>query len=423
MKRTKDIMTPDTKSRNKVYYGEYSIEHWLKLLLSGNIVLPDYQRYFVWEPKDVEALVDTIKADRFIPPITIGSYKDSTGRKNCIVDGQQRLTSILLAVLGWFPDKKKFEVDLFARERDEDEGTDAYGEQEESSGVMKWTCRELLRGSRMEIEDVENKCRESGNYIAMPKLARAYLKDRYIGFCYLVPDDVCGTVDYFANVFMDINANGIPLSPQESRRSLYFLTPGLEAFMEPRFLVDCGIVNNLVKNKNGGISSIEHIDFIKYLSIMNEYYARSRCGAVNMRKIAVNFKNRSESYYKTFIMVLSGREQADPRFCPQDSWAYKCDYKSAMDALRDAMAAIDLQRQFDSIADMDVAFFGLVYWVCYCGRKIDGAKKLKFAMELKKIFEGFRTEENYLKSSSHMGKLRRRIEQSVEFYRKFLING
>ncbi len=36
---------------NRVYYGEYSLRHWINLILKNNIVLPEYQRYFVWNEK------------------------------------------------------------------------------------------------------------------------------------------------------------------------------------------------------------------------------------------------------------------------------------------------------------------------------------------------------------------------------------
>ena len=41
---------------NKVYYGEYTLKHWINLMLSGNIVLPEYQRHFVWRERDVKRL-------------------------------------------------------------------------------------------------------------------------------------------------------------------------------------------------------------------------------------------------------------------------------------------------------------------------------------------------------------------------------
>ncbi len=42
---------------NRVYYGEYSLKHWIDLILKENIILPDYQRYFVWNEQKVETLI------------------------------------------------------------------------------------------------------------------------------------------------------------------------------------------------------------------------------------------------------------------------------------------------------------------------------------------------------------------------------
>lgn len=45
---------------NRVYYGEYSLRHWIDLILKGNIKLPSYQRTFVWKEDKVEQLVKTL---------------------------------------------------------------------------------------------------------------------------------------------------------------------------------------------------------------------------------------------------------------------------------------------------------------------------------------------------------------------------
>ena len=91
---------------NKVYYGEYSLKHWINLVLKQNIILPEYQRYFVWNENKVKTLIETFKNKEFVPPVTIGAYKNNGNNINLILDGQQRITSILLAYLGLFPDKK-----------------------------------------------------------------------------------------------------------------------------------------------------------------------------------------------------------------------------------------------------------------------------------------------------------------------------
>ncbi|MFC2345992.1 hypothetical protein [Campylobacter sp.] len=42
---------------NKVYYGEYSLKHWIDLILKQDIKLPPYQRYFVWEDTQTKTLI------------------------------------------------------------------------------------------------------------------------------------------------------------------------------------------------------------------------------------------------------------------------------------------------------------------------------------------------------------------------------
>src|SRR5258707_654201 len=113
---------------NRVYYGQYSLKHWLDLILKENILLPDYQRYFVWNESKVMKLIDTFKRKQFVPPITIGAFKNGPTNENLILDGQQRLTSILLAYLGIYPDKQFFNATI-ARLANENDDEEEEGEQ------------------------------------------------------------------------------------------------------------------------------------------------------------------------------------------------------------------------------------------------------------------------------------------------------
>ena len=36
---------------NKVYYGEYTLKHWINMMLTGNIVLPEYNVILYGERK------------------------------------------------------------------------------------------------------------------------------------------------------------------------------------------------------------------------------------------------------------------------------------------------------------------------------------------------------------------------------------
>lgn len=66
---------------NRVYYGQYSLKHWLDLILKKNILLPEYQRYFVWKEEKVKTLIDAFKGKQFVPPITIGAFKQNNETK------------------------------------------------------------------------------------------------------------------------------------------------------------------------------------------------------------------------------------------------------------------------------------------------------------------------------------------------------
>lgn len=60
---------------NKVYYGEYSLDYWIELILSKNIILPDYQKNFVWDEEKREKLIESLSEKKFVPPVIIGSFK------------------------------------------------------------------------------------------------------------------------------------------------------------------------------------------------------------------------------------------------------------------------------------------------------------------------------------------------------------
>lgn len=91
-----------------IYYGEYSLYLWIEMILTREIVLAEFQRYFVWSPEKVVKLLESLNKGSFIPPVIIAnqtSEKDENLSNNLVLDGQQRLNAILLAYLQVFPVK------------------------------------------------------------------------------------------------------------------------------------------------------------------------------------------------------------------------------------------------------------------------------------------------------------------------------
>lgn len=77
--------------KTRVYYGQYSLKHWINLMLKENIVLPEYQRRFVWGEKDTKRLIKSFQEGQFVQPITIAQYKVGNTEQNLILDGHNVL--------------------------------------------------------------------------------------------------------------------------------------------------------------------------------------------------------------------------------------------------------------------------------------------------------------------------------------------
>ena len=92
----------------KVYYGEYTLRYWIELLLKKDLELPPYQRSFVWTEEQVKGFIKGIAEDGFVPPVTIGVCNFNGSNHNLILDGQQRLSSLLLAYFKAYPKKDAF---------------------------------------------------------------------------------------------------------------------------------------------------------------------------------------------------------------------------------------------------------------------------------------------------------------------------
>lgn len=70
---------------NRVYFGTYSLEHWMELLRKGNIMLPKYQRHFVWEKEMTE--VDKKKFQRGYKKVIRAMLKSLNGRQEVMTYG------------------------------------------------------------------------------------------------------------------------------------------------------------------------------------------------------------------------------------------------------------------------------------------------------------------------------------------------
>lgn len=389
---------------NRVYYGQYSLKHWLELILKKNIILPGYQRYFVWDEVRVKTLIETFKQKQFVPPITIGAFKaDEQSSTNLILDGQQRLTSILLAYLGLFPDKATYKVALG---KVADENDDDLDDEEDLDNILAWNFSQLTdRGNKK--SDILSGIKP-GNYKAIEfGVDEAFFKENYLGFSYLVPHAVDAQIQqrYYSSVFRNINVQGQALLPQESRASLYFLNEGLAEFFNPDLSKNISVKN---------LGSESKADFVRFLSLLAQY---AKDG--NGNKVARGFKPKMEAYYEEYIYSVVG-EKESLLFKDFAGTFPDSDYKPRFQKLKTAIQELEIQNQFQSIIEMDMYFFGLIYAIVFNDKTIDVSKKAELHSELDAKIAQFRGNEGHRKAPGALKYLKDRITTSIEIYNKYI---
>lgn len=417
---------------NKVYYGEYSLEYWIELIMKGNIVLPEYQRSFAWSDDKRKALIESLKNNEFIPPIIIGSFKIDKIRQNILIDGQQRLTSILLSYLGYFPDKEKYKK-VMRRKKNIDENDDNYDSQDdEGVDIVNWSLNNLIKINDRNLTKKELKTRlEKNEYFKEIKENAindndTILRERYIGFSYLVPsdDDPHSQQKFYSSIFRNINFQGVNLLPEESRRALYFLDNEKQSLFEPDF----------IKEMKGDYS----IDFVRYLSIISQYIRHGE--TVNHLCKGFSGIRRLEEFYSKYIKTIVGDEESSE--FPSYNTLFKDGHIKILNELGNIIVETGLSaKSFESIIDCDMYYFGLIYWFVFKSKQIDIKKWNELENNLEKLITKYkypyidnkgeptpihnesRKTNRHPKSPSLVGFIRQRVKDSIECYREVMEYG
>lgn len=393
---------------NHVYYGEYSLAYWIELILTHKIVLPKYQRHFVWNKDSLKTLINTFQDNRFVPPVTIGAFCKSDGSiTNYIIDGQQRLTSILLAYLDLFPDKEKYKTHLLALARgeesiDEDEG-DPY------DNVLEWNLSYLTEKGNNKNEICSKL--EEGNYMSIGlELPNQFFHEHYLGFSYIVPAaaDETSQQCYYTKMFRDINVQGVQLIDIESRRSLYFLNERYEDFFEPAF------VANYYVNRVG---EKQQLDFTRYLCLLSAFKKSN-----NENRVARGFSGkRIEKYIEMYIYSVVGNDNEDIFGRFSDIFPGS-DFAEDIQCLKSTLENLNLPKEYPSIINMDMYFFGLIYHVLLCHRHIDISRKGQLKNRIERRINDLRDMDNHAQAPAQFQYMRQRLIQSIDIYESFVLS-
>lgn len=382
---------------NRVYYGEYSLKHWLDLILTKNIILPEYQRKFVWKPEQVKNLIETIKKGEFVPPVTIGSAVINGENKNIIIDGQQRLTSLLLYDLNVYPQISKFinnkTINLSVENEDDDI---------DDNENIEWRFDLLLKDYPTIDETLYDKLYETKDRCDVT------LENHYLGFAYIIPDG--GKEEqsrYYSSVFKHINESGNKLSKEESRRALYFLDSRYTDFFDTKTFDVIRVQQQSVERK---------IDFVRYAAMLAQYY---KCKNADRIAIGYGATEKREDYYAEYINSVIENKDSE-LFGIFEVVFPDGVYNQRLQRIHETISNPLFPKKFTSIIDADFFLFGLIFYILFEDKAIQFSNELNsniiIAIEkAKKGKEGAKRRQ----SPNALNFTQQRIKKSLELYKDY----
>ncbi len=165
------------------YPSDYTLSVIHDMWKNEEIVVPDYQRRFVWTITQSSLLIDSFLSGLPVPPVFVYIDKEN---KNVIIDGQQRILTIIYYFEGYFG-----EVDAKGRKR-----VFKLSGLDKSSPYYGKTFEEL------------------------DEIYKRKLKQSVLRFVNVVQRRPSGNESSFY-IFERLNTGGTPLNPQEIRNCVY----------------------------------------------------------------------------------------------------------------------------------------------------------------------------------------------------------
>lgn len=377
------------------------------MILRKELLLPEYQRFFVWKEKKMDLLIETLQEKRFVPPVSIGVYMENDEKQNLIIDGQQRLTSILLAYLGLFPEQSE---DFVSHERaladERDDGID--DEDYEDDELLDWTFKKLTVHGRTKesiLSDLKLQNYKRKDY----NLPDEFWDTTFLGFSYMVPDlsQEKAQLKYYSKVFRDINIQGQRLQPLESRQALYFLDKDLLDLFSPAFAHDIII----------GVKPSKKMDFVRYLSLLSSY---KKLNSYYWVARGNGYVKEMERFYENFIFSIVGEAPMDT-FASLDEMFGLDDWHRRMQLLELRINDLGLKRTFASIVQMDTYFFGLIYHIVFMGRDVNISGKQNLNQILDNLYESYKGNYLHSRSPNALKYMQKRMEESIKTYALHLL--
>ena len=380
--------------KHKVFHGEYSLYHWIELMLSGNIQLPSYQRFFVWDESQSRRLIQSINHGFYIPAVTIACVENPATNKieNIILDGQQRLTSLLLAYLGKYPVRRLAAPRKFAEEGDDSDGESKKSEWQFTALLSLGTTKDTI------VNEINSKHPLDYNDYSIPTLIidKSFLETHFLHFAFIVPDstiDSRGKSRYLTNVFYSINSQGTQLTHLESRAALYYQGGNHTATFEPSFSQRIKV--------NGSC-----MDFVRSLTMISNY---KQVGRNNFWASMDDRKKRENLYVELIRDFLSDTLNENDKL-------YKfTEFNPNLRRIEPALSELSLlDKEYTSIIDLDLYYTGILYYIMIEGLNLDSTQWANVKAQLEDKKSMYEANRLHKRNPAKVGYVRERVIASID---------
>lgn len=412
-------------------YGEYTLKKWVRMILTGEIELPEFQRSFVWDHEQGLNLMNRLLHGDFVPPVVVAFLKWGTGSRkthNLILDGQQRLSTIALFYLGYWPTGFNAKDDsLNALNTDEPSNND--DDEAIIENIQEWTFHELTKlykENKCSIENLRHALDADTRYTKITVLIgnnrlqknlygnmgniEQGVEENYLGFSFIKPVNIemPDARQTYSRIFRSINMSGTALTAAQSRAALAWLKVDRAEFLQPEY------AKNITVNNR-------RIDWVRLLSLVSEaakIYKNDPSQIDNEFRVAVGQSRKMESYYEDFVLAMT-EEHTDRRFLP-----YNPDLAERSKNFAKVLSTMVKNKVFNlsfkNTIEADICLMGAIFLSIFRPEKV----RISVADLKEKLRRGVEraSSERALNNPNLLGELRPRLTRSIRLYERCIID-
>ena len=402
------------------YMGAYSLKTWIRKILKKEIELPDYQRDFTWDFGNGKALKESLEKGYYIPPVTLAKHRDKNNEiKTYLLDGQQRLTSIICLYLGVWPKDKNNKNTQKEDEKEE------YEEEFFSNFTFK-ILQDLQSSNVKNLLEKPDEFREiilknESIYLEKQELKIDNINDLFLPYCLIIPNfkenEKKEEKEFFAETFKRINTSGKALTDRELRRSIFWIYEDIEK----------DIYTESIKKFEEGLKTIktfqDNNDFLAYLVIICDFKQRK-----NYAMAHYNRWHKFNRYIVDFLLCC-GKEEYNEIWTRENIECLKNNQKRFEESKKYFLDFFKNNRKTEkgNISYQDMYLLSFAYYIYFTNEQIS-REKINNLLEtaksaMKEYLENIKQKQDYDNNPNTIQRIRERLKLMFDNISRGYSNG